>query len=710
MSYATFLVQAAGALLTAAIFSSFHRHSQKSFLQQWTRSWLSLAVFLAGVAIAAQISGRTPAATILRFAVTAGSGAAAFLHVGWLLSGALDVYFGREFLPREQRRWVLTGVAILGIVTQLTFADDRTTAGHVQFLLHGGFRGAVAGVAFIITAWCVWRAGGGRHRTSGELRIGPSGQPRAAHRTLGQQLVAGSFAIYGIDQLAIGTHDPAGLSGSLRFLTAPTVGFVDFVLMFVMGTGVVIWLLEAEKHAASEYAERIQDLAYQDALTGLPNRQLFLDRLNVAIAHAKRARHKLAVFFVDLDRFKLINDSLGHSIGDELLKVAAQRIRRALRENDTIARLGGDEFTILTPIVNGTDDVVHVARKVHDAVRQPMEIHGRELFVTGSLGISVFPGDGESAELLLKNADTAMYRAKARGPGLFQLYTPEMNAHALEQLALEGALRRAVERDEFELHYQPIVRMADNAINAIEVVLRWRHPMLGMLKPDQFIRLAEATGLIVPIGEWTLRTACQQLAEWRAHGGPPSELRLAVNVSPRQLKQPGFDMDVMRVLREHRLPASALILEITESSAAQSDTESVRQLRVLRELGVWIAIDDFGTGYTSLAALRAFPVDALKIDTSFVRNLQDRNDAAIAAAAIALAKALGLVVVAEGVENPAQLEFLRSQGCEFWQGYLCCPPVEANEAGRVLGRSSGVVAPAVDIGGERPVPHRKRDG
>jgi EAL domain-containing protein (putative c-di-GMP-specific phosphodiesterase class I) len=240
------------------------------------------------------------------------------------------------------------------------------------------------------------------------------------------------------------------------------------------------------------------------------------------------------------------------------------------------------------------------------------------------------------------------------------------------------------------------------------VMLRWQHPMLGMLKPDQFIKLAEATGLIVPIGEWTLRTACQQLAEWRAHGSHSSELRLSINVSPRQLKQPGFDMDVMRMLREHRLPASALILEITESSAAQSDTESVRQLRVLRELGVWIAIDDFGTGYTSLAALRAFPVDALKIDTSFVRNLQDRNDAAIAAAAIALAKALGLVVVAEGVENPAQLEFLRAQGCEFWQGYLCCPPVPANEAGRVVARSSGgVAAPTgMEITGERPIPQR----
>ena len=693
MSYATFLVQAAGALLTAAIFSSFHRHSQKSFLLQWTRAWLSLAVFLLGVAVAGQLTGRTTGANVLRFLVTGGTGAAAFLQVGWLLSGALDVYFSREFLPREQRRWMLVVAALIGIVTQFLFADNRIALGHVEFLLHGGLRGSVVGLAYLITAWCVWRANGGRHRTSGEVRVGPNGQPRVTHRTLGQQLVAGSFAIYGIDQLAIGTHDPAGLAKSLSFLTGPTVGFVDFVLMFVMGTGVVIWLLEAEKVAASAYAERIQDLAYQDALTGLPNRQLFLDRLNVAIAHAKRARHKLAVFFVDLDRFKLINDSLGHSIGDELLKIAAQRIRRALRENDTIARLGGDEFTILTPIVNGTDDVVHVARKVHDAIRQPMEIHGRELFVTGSLGISVFPSDGESAELLLKNADTAMYRAKARGPGLFQLYTPEMNAHALEQLALEGALRRAVERDEFELHYQPVVRMGDGGIHAVEVVLRWRHPMLGMLKPDQFIRIAEATGLIVPIGEWTLRTACQQLAEWRSQSVQSTELRLAVNVSPRQLKQAGFDMDVMRVLREHRLPASALILEITEGSAAQSDSESVRQLRVLRELGVWIAIDDFGTGYTSLAALRAFPVDALKIDTSFVRNLQDRNDAAIAAAAIALAKALGLVVVAEGVENPAQLEFLRSQGCEFWQGYLCCPPVEASEAGRVVARSGGVSAP-----------------
>jgi EAL domain-containing protein (putative c-di-GMP-specific phosphodiesterase class I) len=263
-----------------------------------------------------------------------------------------------------------------------------------------------------------------------------------------------------------------------------------------------------------------------------------------------------------------------------------------------------------------------------------------------------------------------------------------MNAHATEQLALESALRRAVESKEFELHYQPIVQMSDNRIAAVETMLRWRHPVLGLVRPEQFIRLAESTGLIVPIGEWTIRTACKQLGEWRASGY--KDLRLAVNISSRQLKQPDFVDTVRLILAETGVPAAAVEFEITEMSATQSEPAIVERLRALREMGIRISIDDFGTGFSSVSVLRVFPVDALKIDTSFVRDLVlDPNDAAIAAAVVALAKSMGLTVIAEGVENPAQLDFLRSQGCEMWQGYLCCPPVQTSEVRAVLGRRSG---------------------
>jgi len=350
--------------------------------------------------------------------------------------------------------------------------------------------------------------------------------------------------------------------------------------------------------------------------------------------------------------------------------------------------MGGDEFVVVTPAVHGVEDAVHIAQKVRDAIRLPIQIDHRELFVSASMGVALYPSDGEDAETLLKNADTAMYRAKAQGSDLFQLYTPEMNAHAVEQLALESSLRRAVEAKEFELHYQPIVQASDNRICTLEAMLRWRHPVLGLVRPDQFIRLAESSGLIVPIGEWALRTAATQLAAWRAEGY--RDLRLAVNISARQLKQPDFVDYVRVVLAETALPGSALEFEITEMSATQSESASVDRLRALRGMGIRISIDDFGTGFSSVSVLKHFPVDALKIDTSFVRDIVlDPNDAAIATAVVLLAKSMGLTVIAEGVENPAQLEFLRQQGCEMWQGYLCCPPVQTAEVRAVLGRRSG---------------------
>ena len=450
----------------------------------------------------------------------------------------------------------------------------------------------------------------------------------------------------------------------------------------------MIWLLEEEHTKTQASTAEIAQLAFHDPLTGLPNRKLLLDHLTLATHQARRDRCRLAVYFIDLDRFKVINDSLGHSAGDKVLATVSARIKNAIREADTVARMGGDEFVVLTPDIHGVEDAVHVAQKIRDAVRQPVQIEGHELFVSASMGIAMFPDDGQDSEDLVKNADTAMYRAKSQGTDLFQLYAPELNAHAVEQLALESALRRAVETKEFELHYQPIVQTRDNRIVTLETMLRWRHPVLGLVRPEQFIRMAESTGLIVPIGEWALQTSMRQLSEWRASGY--RELRLAVNISGRQLKQPEFVEMVRATLVENQLPGSAIEFEITEMSATQSEPAAVERLRELRKMGVRISIDDFGTGFSSVSVLKHFPVDALKIDTSFVRDLMlDPNDAAIAGAVVALAKSMGLTVIAEGVENPAQLEFLKEQGAEMWQGYLCCPPVQTMEVRAILGRRSG---------------------
>ncbi|MGH7679454.1 MAG: putative bifunctional diguanylate cyclase/phosphodiesterase [Gemmatimonadaceae bacterium] len=671
---ASYGIQAAGALFTAVLFGFFSRTYRRPFLVHWARSWAAMCVMLASAALGYAINQSGPPTSWPRLTISLVASVAGYLQVAWLLLGCVELGSpakpGRFF---RQRGWVLGVAGLIGVATVLLFANHPDPFGP-RFFIRVGLRSGITGVAFLIAASTVWRA------TAGE-----------SGRSLGRTLVGGASMLYGLTQLQLLwslLFDRAGASNPTYSIFT---GFFDFVLVFTIGLGVVIWLLEGEHTKARDTSEQIAQLAFHDPLTGLPNRKLLLDYLGLNILQARRERDKLAVFFIDLDRFKVINDSLGHSAGDKVLQAVAGRIKAAMREADSVGRMGGDEFVVVTPSVASVEDAVHVAQKVRDAIRAPLLVDHRELFVSASLGVAMYPGDGEDAETLLKNADTAMYRAKAQGSDLFQLYTPEMNAHAVEQLALESALRRGVETKEFELHYQPIVQTSDNRICAMEMMLRWRHPVLGLVRPEQFIRLAESSGLIVPIGEWALKGAAAQLAEWRLAGY--RDLRLAVNISARQLKQHDF-VDVVRlVLAETALPGAALEFEITEMSATQSESASVDRLRELRAMGIRISIDDFGTGFSSVSVLKHFPVDSLKIDTSFVRDLVlDPNDAAIATAVVALAKSMGLTVVAEGVENPAQLEFLRQQGCEMWQGYLCCPPVQAIEVRGILGRRSGGAA------------------
>jgi diguanylate cyclase (GGDEF)-like protein/PAS domain S-box-containing protein len=444
----------------------------------------------------------------------------------------------------------------------------------------------------------------------------------------------------------------------------------------IEGGGLVIVVRDITERTYAE--EQIKHLAYHDALTALPNRLLFKDRLTVAISHAQRERAKLAVLFLDLDRFKVINDSLGHNIGDHLLQSVAGRVQSCLRDSDTVARLGGDEFTLLLPQLSVAEDAAVVAQKILDAVRYPFHIDGRELFVTTSVGISLYPDDGLDAETLIKNADTAMYQAKEQGRDNYQLFNAFINTKALQRIALEHGLRKALANQELSVYYQPIFDFRLNRVVGMEALLRWNSPSMGMIPPSVFIPLAELIGLMVPLGTWALRTACTQAKEW--HDAGFRGLTLAVNLAVCQLTQPDLLERVREILDETGLPPRLLELEITESTAMQNPENSIRTLYDLKRLGLKISLDDFGTGHSSLSYIKRFPIDTLKIDQSFVRDItNDPDTAAIVTAITAMAHSLRLKVIAEGVEYPEQAAFLKRNGCDQMQGYLIKPPVPAEQ-------------------------------
>jgi diguanylate cyclase (GGDEF)-like protein/PAS domain S-box-containing protein len=426
-----------------------------------------------------------------------------------------------------------------------------------------------------------------------------------------------------------------------------------------------------------EREERVRHLAHHDFLTDLPNRMLLSDRITQAISLAQRNDAQVAVLFLDLDRFKNVNDSLGHTIGDKLLQEVARRLRACVRATDTVSRLGGDEFVILVPGVPDAGDVAVMAQKVLEVVSEPYSIESHELISSPSIGIAVYPTDGPDVEALLRNADAAMYHAKESGRKNYQFFTPDMNARAVERLSMERSLRRALERGELQLHYQPQYEIATGRIVGMEALVRWEHPDMGLVSPGRFMPFAEESGLILPIGEWVLQEACRQNRAWQEAGLP--HVRVAVNISAVQFRQPGFADSVQRALAHTGLAACYLELEVTES-VIMHDAERVTQaLALLKQLGLELAIDDFGTGYSSLSYLKRFPIDRLKIDQSFVRDLTtDRDDAAITSAIIALTRNLGLKTIAEGVETREQLEFLRAHGCDEVQGFLFSRPVETD--------------------------------
>ncbi|NHC06099.1 putative bifunctional diguanylate cyclase/phosphodiesterase [Azonexus fungiphilus] len=426
------------------------------------------------------------------------------------------------------------------------------------------------------------------------------------------------------------------------------------------------------------YEQQLEFHANHDALTGLANRNLLNDRIAQALAQARADNLMVGVLLLDLDRFKLINDGFGHSPANELLKSVAHRLSQTVRDTDTVARLGGDEFVVVIGRLQSADDLSIVAGKILRSLNQPFIMEGKEIFVTASVGAALYPRDGDHGEILLRNADVAMYRVKEHGRNNYRFYTPEMTHMAIDRLDMEGNLRRALERDELQVYYQPLVDLGSGAIVGAEALVRWSHPRIGMIQPGEFIPLAEDTGLIIPLGQLVLRRVCTDIRDWQASGLPP--IKISLNLSARQFRQDDLSACIREVLDETGVEGRLLAFELTESMVMHDVENTLDTLRELKALGATISLDDFGTGYSSLSYLKRFPIDTLKIDRSFVRDIhQDGDDAAIAHAVIAMAHKLGIKVIAEGVECPAQLDLLREFGCDELQGYYFSRPVPVEE-------------------------------
>jgi diguanylate cyclase (GGDEF)-like protein len=444
-------------------------------------------------------------------------------------------------------------------------------------------------------------------------------------------------------------------------------------------------LLRDQERERAAQEERIRHQAYHDPLTGLPNRASFTEHLDEAMRRAKRAGWPLALLFLDLDLFKRVNDSLGHDAGDRLLRVAAERIQRAVREADMLFRMGGDEFTVLLEDLRGPEEAAQVAGRVLEGIAEPLSVAHHEIAVTASIGIALYPRDDTVGERLVKSADTAMYRAKELGRNRYAFFAPEMNERVETQMMLEAALRRALKNGEFVLHFQPRVSALTGRATGAEALLRWRHPEWGLVDPARFVPMLEETGLIVPVGDWVLAEACRQARAWQA--GSPAPLRVSINLSSRQFRSDALLDTVSEALRASNLPPALLEIELTESLLVENVEHAMGVMGKLKAIGAAISIDDFGTGYSSLGYLKRFPIDSLKIDKSFVRDIATSpKDAAIVNSISALARSLGIGLIAEGVEEPWQVDFLRARHCTEMQGYLFSRPLPAESLAQALAR------------------------
>jgi diguanylate cyclase (GGDEF)-like protein len=467
-----------------------------------------------------------------------------------------------------------------------------------------------------------------------------------------------------------------GLDDDASVERAYEVGAIDFI------TKPIKWAVlkhRVKSVVAKVIAERkVQLLAYQDTLTGLPNRLLFADRLEQAVIRSERSRTSMALMLVDIDDFKLVNDSFGHDAGDKLIKAVGDLISKSLRRADTIARLGGDEFAVIIEGIDGPEDAISIADNLTTILEHNVRLDDQETYTSASIGISVYPDDGKDARTLLKNADTAMFRAKESGRHCFQFYKPEMSVSAMERLDLENSLKAAFEKDEFLIHYLPVIDIHKNEVIGVEALLRWQHPDKGMIQPSDFVNAIEDSGLIIALGEWMIFSVCKQIKQWKEAG--LENQNVSLNLSPRQFKEQDLLTVFIQAMAENDIDGKSLSVEITERTLIDNIGEVESTLKKLREKGVRILLDDFGTGYASLAYLKEFPVDVVKIDRSFVAGIPDnQDDAAIVDAIAGLTRGLKLALLAEGVENERQLDVLKSIGCQYGQGYYWSKALPGNE-------------------------------
>jgi len=520
--------------------------------------------------------------------------------------------------------------------------------------------------------------GQAQHAVVNERQSAVTAQSEAALNTILAMIIAGSvLLIAGVMLISHEIQARHKAEAALKKANAELQLRVREQDINIISTNTALQSEIAERNAAEARAEV---LATRDALTDLPNRRVLATRLEQAIAAAARHGDMLAFMFIDLDRFKVINDSLGHFVGDRLLKQISARLAGTVRESDTVARLGGDEFAVVLEGVKRVEDAIFVVQKILASLARPHDMDGMSLNATCSIGLSFYPHDCQDAETLMRNADTAMYHAKEDGRNCYRMFSVDMNERMVERLNLENDLRRAIENDEFVLHYQPQVRISDGTISAVEALIRWQHPQHGLISPTRFIPIAEESGLIIPIGRWVLRGACEQLRAWEILG--IAVPRVAVNVSAVQVK-PGLIKDITEAVNASGIAANRIELEITESLMMSQAEDTTALLKEIGTLGISLTIDDFGTGYSSLSMLKRLPVDSLKIDQSFIRHIvSDAEDAAIVNAIIAMAHTFDLRVVAEGVETEAQLAKLVSMNCDEMQGYLVTQPVSAEEFAR----------------------------
>lgn len=649
---ATQLTQACIALLLALVFLGFFHTYRRAHLRYWALSFFAGVIYLTFSGLALSHAAWVSIEGLPRQLFSSISLAAAYPQIIWLLAGAYVVASHRHLGHRVLRNSIAAGAAF-GVATSLLYAGDPAAA-DMRLLFRVDLRALLAAAAFSGAGIFLWLAS--RHQAS-----------------LGQKLLAVAFILYGIQQAVT-----LALLISQRLLDtwyafSTYLGFIDIVLQVFIGLALVIWLQEEERQRARQATRKLYHLSFHDALTGLPNRKLFIERL----AHAMQrvdGDERLTVAFVNIDRFRLLNESFGHQQADHVLAQLSQRLLHRSRSVDTVARIGVDEFALLYRDTETDDNALKAVERMIERVRQPFEMDKRRIIVTCSTGISTYPVDGLHPEALLANAGAAMLEAKHRGGDRLVAYTSDMSSQAQERLEYESGLRHALANREFTLLYQPVLSLHDNRVIGFEALLRWKHPQLGLLSPDDFLPLAESLGLMERITNWVLETACNQIVAWREHHDLP--LWVAVNFSPSSFRHADLPDRIMSILKRAQLEPENLVVEITENLAMENLETGMVALEQMRVRGIQVAIDDFGTGYSSLSYLRRLPIDKIKLDKEFVSEISDDiGSRAIVEALIPLAHKLGMTVVAEGVELQEQISYLREVGCDEVQGFLMYEPM-----------------------------------